>query len=793
MKTLSISAVDIPITSEAWTENISVKTLDKLLRSDYIVSTKWQDSTYDNERDQLKALRAKISSTAGKNVVKYHTGRDRMFGRVYPERSLALGSVRREIRWTLAHDTMVDIDIVNAHPNILLQICQHNSVPCSYLKEYVEKRDYHLEKIKDIFGVSRDQAKILYLLPMFGGSSKTWLRDCNIPETMRDKIPAFFHQYRRECRDIAKTITSANPAIKDETKRINPDKTDYEIEASSMSIFLQEYERRILEVCVAFCKKKGLIKKQTASLIFDGFMIEKTREFIAMKDRLLFDLMVEVNKKTGFDLKFEYKEMIPYDLSTITLSEEESRLTFVDLTPADLEEYVAKKKIFETTMFYMNEQNAICEEHADGNLSIYKTTDEDRFKLEKYLTIDAVYGKTTKTVPFKKVWIGDTKKRHYSRFVFEPNPACVKEDEYNMFKGIRASRLTCKPNPKGVERFMTILKTLATDRVEFVLKWNAHLVQKLWEKPGSALVFSGAQGIGKDTIFADLIGNKIIGTDGGLFMGIKDIETELFGTHSTAMEKALLLNLEEVSPKKMRSYSSNLKAAITSSSVSINPKGLPAYSLSNYSRFVMSSNDADPVKMEDGDRRYVLCFCDPKYKGNSSFWEETHKLFKDDECVKAIYDYLMSIDLSDFNPRVIPRTEAEEMLMASEKPSEEAFMIYMAQTNESKTELKLSSKDIYEHYEEYCRTSDQSKYSSVNFGRKIARFMATSPPLIRDRTRRATGFILTLDLDAIRINYRLNEDPDTPTTSEPSVSNSDCNIRIPLIDDAFEKIGDFSR
>jgi hypothetical protein len=56
-------------------------------------------------------------------------------GRVYPAKSLSLCSIRRELRHTLAHGNYVDIDVANAHPEILNQLCIHHDIKTKYLNQ----------------------------------------------------------------------------------------------------------------------------------------------------------------------------------------------------------------------------------------------------------------------------------------------------------------------------------------------------------------------------------------------------------------------------------------------------------------------------------------------------------------------------------------------------------------------------------------------------------------------------------------------------------------------------------
>ena len=70
--------------------------------------------------------------------MKYLYKKTRPFSRVYPEGSVGLCQVRRQIRHTMCNGVYVDIDLVNSHPDILNQLFK-NKFPM--LNEYVNDRE----------------------------------------------------------------------------------------------------------------------------------------------------------------------------------------------------------------------------------------------------------------------------------------------------------------------------------------------------------------------------------------------------------------------------------------------------------------------------------------------------------------------------------------------------------------------------------------------------------------------------------------------------------------------------
>ena len=68
--------------------------------------------------------------------------------RYYPVGS-ALTYLKKEIRNSIMSKNIKDIDMINAHPVILFNLCQKNDISCNILKNYIENRDIILESFGD--------------------------------------------------------------------------------------------------------------------------------------------------------------------------------------------------------------------------------------------------------------------------------------------------------------------------------------------------------------------------------------------------------------------------------------------------------------------------------------------------------------------------------------------------------------------------------------------------------------------------------------------------------------------
>ena len=69
-----------------------------------------------------------------------------------------------------------DIDMINCHPTILLNLCQKNEVVCNILKNYVENRNV----ILDSFGDDKKSVKKMFLTILNGGFKDVYSKNLKI-------------------------------------------------------------------------------------------------------------------------------------------------------------------------------------------------------------------------------------------------------------------------------------------------------------------------------------------------------------------------------------------------------------------------------------------------------------------------------------------------------------------------------------------------------------------------------------------------------------------------------------
>ena len=249
--------------------------------------------------------------------VKYFYDKKKEIGRVYPEKSLSLCSLRKDLRHMLANGNYIDIDMVNAHFKIADQIFNKDEIKFPILHDYVINRNHYLKLLGDHFKVEGyceglnyenpddyDILKEFFVRKLYYGTNEGWKSDNNLPPI---PMPDFVGKLEKELEGMANIVKENNSKM---LEMVN-EKTE-NVNGTILSWFLQEHERRLLEKLYEFlCKKKQIIRRRCV-LCFDGIMIllnDKNKENEFVKD-LLNKATEFIQKETGINIEFKAK---PFD------------------------------------------------------------------------------------------------------------------------------------------------------------------------------------------------------------------------------------------------------------------------------------------------------------------------------------------------------------------------------------------------------------------------------------------------------------------------------------------------
>jgi len=186
----------------------------------------------------------------------------------------------------------------------------------------------------------------------------------------------------------------------------------------------------------------------------------------------------------------------------------------------------------------------------------------------------------------------------------------------------------------------------------YLILFMTHMLQKPEEKPGIMIVFLGGQGTGKGSFFRLL--NAIWQHT---TLQVSDV-AHVIGNFNAAIERNYVVCMDEALFSGDKKALDRLKSMVTEPTVTIEQKYQPRRIISSYHRFFAASNHQHFAQVEADDRRFVFFQVSEGRKGDHAYWDKVHKAIDDPAVIAAMVHDMLSLDLSNFNVRQRPKTEA---------------------------------------------------------------------------------------------------------------------------------------
>ncbi len=216
-------------------------------------------------------------------------------GAVYPYNLSPMTKVyRHHIQRRLYHD----VDVVNCHPSVALQLFEQNGLVSPMLGSYVTQRDVWLRRLQEVTKQSKEAVKDLVLAVMNGGCETHWASEYYYTGPMPKEITELRQEVTRNRDALLKMEPYSevlnwvsNGGVKESPER------------SAFAILLQDCERRIMECVVIAAQKEGW---KVPAHVHDGLMLLK-RLGIKLDDAKLGAWCEYVHAKTGFHIRLAVK------------------------------------------------------------------------------------------------------------------------------------------------------------------------------------------------------------------------------------------------------------------------------------------------------------------------------------------------------------------------------------------------------------------------------------------------------------------------------------------------------
>ena len=249
----------------------------------------------------------------------------------YPSMQACPSSLRPLLLKNYYHD----IDIVNCHPSLMIQVCAKmgklDAIP--KLREYKANRDDMLQRIADHFGVEKAGCKFAVLRLLNGGSVQKWIKDVGLPADTDTDQPDL-----RDLAEEARVIRACffeymeqkQPGIVERLRELararkGASASNAAIDRAAFSHCMFEVEDSVLTVVDEYFRFKGWL---VASLIYDGMHVEhrdgdtqdpQTGRWMRLEEAMR---AAEAAVKCKLGYKIELKEKPLFEAEEIEYAEE---------------------------------------------------------------------------------------------------------------------------------------------------------------------------------------------------------------------------------------------------------------------------------------------------------------------------------------------------------------------------------------------------------------------------------------------------------------------------------------
>ena len=333
---------------------------------------------------------------------------------------------------------MTDVDMVNAHPTIILNLCKKYNVPCLYLEEYVKNRKEVIargdcSKLDIIISMNKRQ-------PLKGNISM-WLKAFDIE--MKQIQQRFYKmpEYEKQ-----KALAETNPKNK---------------EGAFMSHLATSYEVIILNAVLPV--------DHVACLMFDGFMSYEKPDLQALS---------QAASSVGFDIQFSYKShdhslVVPEDWKN-----EDNQETLYSTLKEKYEKEYRLSYIEETVNYSYKIGDKLCFfNHGDCS---------QHFN-------NVLVGKQS----FFSLWNKDPSKQTYRSVGVYAHDVSCPDGVLNLWMGYAVEKLP--ESDADISPMLNHIQALFGTDSDFILDWFANMFQ-FPSNQTLLLVLQGEEGCGKSVI-----------------------------------------------------------------------------------------------------------------------------------------------------------------------------------------------------------------------------------------------------------------------------------------------------
>lgn len=338
-----------------------------------------------------------------------------------------------------------------------------------------------------------------------------------------------------------------------------------------------------------------------------------------------------------------------------------------------IKKYAVIKRVFETRVCKIKDSVRFIYKF-DRDIRIYsRKTLREAFENINYVQVDDKGKETTKC--FIDQWFKDGAMLEYEHALNIPPPLVVPKDTYNLWVNYEWSKPEYNDIEGGdttiVHNHMKVLCDYNEEVYQHFVKSLAFKLQYPARKTNMMIVIVSDEGTGKSKFF-DIIA-RVFGEEKCIELSAP--EKELFGTFAYKWADKQFVLLNDFNPAELkRENAERMKGLITEQNITLERKGIDQYETKQYCQFMAFSQSVAPVPINSGSRRYFMFSASNKKRGDTDYFKRLIEWTQEDKNIKAFYDELITMDLTDFVPEKFPHTEVMDIAKSANICPTEMFI-----------------------------------------------------------------------------------------------------------------------
>jgi hypothetical protein len=469
-----------------------------------------------------------------------------------------------------------------------------------------------------------------------------------------------------------------------------------------MSYFCGIFENEILKHAYKYGVANGLFKARSIDICYDGFT--------APPPPLNIDLDFHINEmnnyileKTGLAVKMKIKPFECYIQSII-----DARKLLKNKVITDDKSFENVKTVFEETrakiikksLFVENDKNKITLYSKEKFITSYQHLTYE--KLDKHGDIIEAN--------FIDDWLRNSQQKVFDDMEVYPSDINCPENIFNMWRPFEMENIIeYTPKNEEKDKLLNHIKILCgNDNIvyDYFCKWIGQMIKYPSVKTICPTLIS-KEGAGKGTFL--LLMRKMLGND-------KIFETtqpsrDVWGDFNGVMANTFLVNLNELSKKDTIENEGKIKGLITDPRLTINNKGLNKFEINSFHRFIITTNNEEPIGSKKDDRRNLIIRSSDEKIGDKEYFKNLHKILEDVNVIKTCYEYFKGLnDLDTFNKIEKPVTEYQANIQEGNRSHIELWLEDFTAENFDQTEVVLLGNEKFNLFKKWCEGQKYRKW-----------------------------------------------------------------------------------